>query len=115
MEFLKFMFSNFWIWLGFTILIYIVLYFGVNGIIRIVGAICGKTFKHDVGNSNKVWHDCKDDMPETDGLYYVKIDNTNSMYLCRYSNGKFTLDMYPDTEEKAVKWADYGAFTENDD
>ena len=112
MEFLKFIFSNFWIWLGFLIIMTTFLYYVVNGIVRLVYAFRGKTFKHNLGDSDDVWHDCKDGMPETDGLYYVKKDNTNSMLLCRYSNGKFVLDTYPETEIKAIKWADYGAFTE---
>lgn len=110
MEFFKFIFSSFWIWLGFLILMSTFLYYIVNGIIRVTQALKGKSFQSNIGDSNDVWTNCNDKLPTIDGLYYVKKDNTNSMYLCRFENEKFTLSAYPDHEMKAIKWADYGAF-----
>ena len=57
-----------------------------------------------------LWHDAKTDPPETPGLYYGKKDDTNSMYACRYRDGVWVLDLYPQTEMDIVQWADYSAF-----
>ena len=57
-----------------------------------------------------LWHDAKTDPPETPGLYYGKKDDTNSIYACRYRDGVWVLDLYPQTEMDIVQWADYSAF-----
>ena len=57
-----------------------------------------------------LWHDAKTDPPETPGLYYGKKDDTNSMYACRYRDGVWVLDLYPQTEMDIVQWAAYSAF-----
>lgn len=87
------------------------LYYIVNGIVRSIQAIRGKTFKKNIGDSDKVWTDCKDELPKVNGLYYVKKDNTNSMWLCDFMNGEFTLNMYPNHKVEATQWAEYCAFT----
>lgn len=61
-----------------------------------------------------LWHDAKTDPPETPGLYYGKKDDTNSMYACRYRDGVWVLDAYPQTEMDIVQWADYSAFARED-
>lgn len=61
-----------------------------------------------------MWHDAKTDPPETSGLYYGKKDDTNSMYACRYRDGVWVLDAYPQTEMDIVQWADYSAFAKED-
>ena len=58
----------------------------------------------------QLWHDAKTDPPKTPGLYYGKKDDTNSMYACRYRDGVWVLDMYPQTKMDIVQWADYTAF-----
>lgn len=58
----------------------------------------------------KLWHDAKTDPPKTPGLYYGKKDDTNSMYACRYRDGVWVLDMYPQQRMDIVQWADYTAF-----
>lgn len=63
----------------------------------------------------QLWHDAKTDPPKAPGLYYGKIDNTNSMYACRYQNGTWVLDMYPQQKMDIVHWADYTAFVREDD
>lgn len=86
------------------------LYYIVNGIVRLVQAFNGKKFKDNIGDSNDTWHDCNEELPKVEGLYYVKKDNTNSMWLCNYKDKKFILSGCPDHEMNAIKWADYGAF-----
>ncbi len=63
----------------------------------------------------KLWHDAKTDPPKTPGLYYGKKDDTNSMYACRYRDGVWVLDMYPQQRMDIVKWADYTAFEKEGD
>lgn len=59
---------------------------------------------------DQLWHDAKTDPPKTPGLYYGKKDDTNSMYACRYRDGVWVLDMYPQQRMDIVQWADYTAF-----
>ena len=63
----------------------------------------------------QVWHDAKTDPPKTSGLYYGKKDDTNSMYACRYRDGVWVLDMYPQQQMDIVQWADYAAFVRQDE
>ena len=58
----------------------------------------------------RLWHDAKTDPPTKPGLYYGKKDDTNSMYACRYRDGVWVLNMYPQTKMDIVQWADYTAF-----
>lgn len=60
--------------------------------------------------SQPIWHDAKTDPPKTPGLYYGKKDDTNLMWLCKYRDGKWVLDAYPETEMKIIRWAEYTAF-----
>lgn len=62
----------------------------------------------------KLWHDAKTDPPKTPGLYYGKKDDNNSMYPCRYRDGIWVLDAYPQTKMDIVKWADYTAFAKEE-
>jgi len=62
-----------------------------------------------------VWHDVKTDPPKTPGQYYGKKDDTNSMWLCNYRDGRWTLVDYMaipgrEMEMKIVQWAEYGEF-----
>ena len=63
----------------------------------------------------QLWHDAKTDPPTKPGLYYGKTDDTNPMYACRYRDGVWVLDMYPQTKMDIVQWADYTAFVREDD
>lgn len=58
-----------------------------------------------------VWHDAKTDPPKCPGLYYGKKDNTNSMWLCNFRDGKWFLDGYEE-EMKITLWAEYVVFVE---
>lgn len=58
-----------------------------------------------------IWHDAKTDPPKTPGLYYGKKDDTNSMWLCNYRDGKWEMDGGYSTEIDIVRWAEYTAFT----
>lgn len=64
---------------------------------------------------DQLWHDAKTDPPKTPGLYYGKKDDTNSMYACRYRDGVWMLDTYPQQRMDVVQWADYTAFVREDD
>lgn len=59
-----------------------------------------------------VWHDAKDNPPQKPGLYYGKKDDTDSMYLCQYRDGVWTIDAYPETRMHVIKWAYYNAFAQ---
>lgn len=59
-----------------------------------------------------VWHDAQDTPPQKPGLYYGKMDDTDSMYLCQYRDGVWTLDAYPETRMHVIKWAYYNAFVQ---
>lgn len=59
-----------------------------------------------------VWHDAKDNPPQKPGLYYGKKDDTDSMYLCQYRDGVWTMDAYPETRMRVIKWAYYNAFVQ---
>ena len=63
----------------------------------------------------QLWHDATADPPKVSGLYYGKKDDTNSMYACRYRDGVWTLDMYPQQKMDIVQWADYTAFVREPD
>lgn len=62
----------------------------------------------------QLWHDAKTDPPKAPGLYYGKKDDTNSMYACRYRDGIWVLDMYPQQRMDIVQWADYTAFAKEE-
>lgn len=64
---------------------------------------------------DQLWHDAKTDPPKTPGLYYGKKDDTNSMYACRYRDGVWVLDTYPQQKMDIVQWADYTAFVREGD
>ena len=64
---------------------------------------------------DQMWHDAKTDPPKAPGLYYGKKDDTNSMYACRYRDGVWVLDTYPQQKMDIVQWADYTALVREDD
>lgn len=58
-----------------------------------------------------IWHDAKTDPPKAPGLYYGKKDDSNSMWLCKYRDGKWMMSGgFRDTEMDIVQWAEYTAF-----
>lgn len=61
--------------------------------------------------TENLWHDAKTNPPKNPGLYYGRKDNTNSMWLCQYRDGVWTLDMYPEQEMPVVQWAEYSSFS----
>lgn len=61
-----------------------------------------------------IWHDAKTDPPKSPGLYYGKKDDTNSMWLCNYRDGKWTLsDSFTAQEMDVILWAEYTTFSED--
>lgn len=60
-----------------------------------------------------VWHNAKDSPPKKPGLYYGKKDDTDSMFLCQYRDGVWTMDAYPETRMHVIKWAYYNAFVQD--
>jgi len=59
--------------------------------------------------AKNLWHDAKTNPPKDPGLYYGRKDATNSMWLCRYRDGVWVLDMYPEQEMPIVQWAEYAS------
>lgn len=57
-----------------------------------------------------VWHDAKNSPPKKPGVYYGKVDETDSMYACQYRDGVWTMNSYPETKMPIIKWAFYDAF-----
>lgn len=60
-----------------------------------------------------VWHDAKDSPPQKPGVYYGKVDDTNSMFACRYRDGVWTMNAYPGTRMPITEWAYYDAFVQD--
>ncbi len=67
--------------------------------------------QHEV---EELWHDAKENPPKNPGLYYGKQDDTNCMWLCRYRDGVWTLDAYPEQKREIVKWAEYTLFNSDE-
>jgi len=65
----------------------------------------------DQVEAENLWHDAKTNPPKTPGMYYGKKDDTNSMWLCNYRDGVWTLDSYPEHRMNIIQWAEYTAFT----
>jgi len=61
-------------------------------------------------NAENIWRDAKTNPPKAPGLYYGKKDDTNSMWLCRYRDGVWTLDPYPEYRMDIIQWAEYTDF-----
>lgn len=62
-------------------------------------------------DAEPIWHDAKTDPPKTPGLYYGKKDDTNSMWLFKFRDGKWMMDgACLDTEMDIVQWAEYTSF-----
>ncbi len=64
----------------------------------------------DQAEAENLWHDAKENPPEVPGLYYGKKDDTNSMWLCKYRDGIWTLDSYPEQKMEITQWAEYTSF-----
>jgi len=52
------------------------------------------------------WNDVSEKLPECDGLYYGKIDDTNSMWKVNYIKGKWFLSVHSETEIKIIRWTE---------
>lgn len=68
-------------------------------------------YKNEVAlEGNSIWHSAKQNPPKKDGMYFGKKDESRSMWLCQYKNGKWTLNAYPEQEMEIVLWAEYTDF-----
>ncbi len=65
----------------------------------------------DQVEAENLWNDAITNPPKSPGLYYGKKDDTNSMWLCRYRDGVWTIDSYPEHRMGIIQWAEYTAFT----
>lgn len=66
----------------------------------------------DQVEAENLWHNAKTNPPKSPGLYYGKKDDTNSMWLCKYRDGIWTLDsVLPEQRMNIIWWAEYTAFT----
>jgi uncharacterized membrane-anchored protein YhcB (DUF1043 family) len=52
------------------------------------------------------WNHVSEKLPECEGLYYGKIDDTNSMWKVNYIKGKWMLAGYPEHEMKIISWTE---------
>lgn len=57
-------------------------------------------------NETPIWRSIEDELPEFDGLYYGKKDDTTSMWKVNYRNGEWYLSGYPEHKMKVIKWTD---------
>lgn len=64
---------------------------------------------------DNVWHDAKDNPPQKPGVYYGKVDDTDSMFACQYRDGVWTMNAYPGTRMPITEWAYYDEFVREDE
>lgn len=83
---------------------------GINDVMEFSNFGGVEFFNDPTAESESIWHDAKADHPKTPGIYYGAKDDTNSMWLCKYRDGKWVLYAYPETEMKIIRWAEYTAF-----
>lgn len=57
-------------------------------------------------NEIPIWKDVNKELPECDGLYYGKKDDTNSMWKVVYKNNAWFLSGYPEHEFPLTKWTE---------
>lgn len=53
-----------------------------------------------------IWKNVSEELPECEGIYYGKRDETNSMWKVIYRNNEWFLSGYPDTKIEIIKWTE---------
>lgn len=82
-----------------------------NDFLCAIGMAVSVLMKQEEESRKTVWHDAKTEPPKTPGVYYGRKDDTNSMYLCSYRDGKWTLKgVFTDYFIDIIYWAEYADF-----
>ena len=53
-----------------------------------------------------IWKNVSEELPECEGIYYGKRDETNSMWKVIYRNNEWFLSGYPDVKIEIIKWTE---------
>ena len=53
-----------------------------------------------------IWKDVNEELPECEGIYYGKKDNTNSMWKVIFRNNEWYLSGYPEHKMDVIKWTE---------
>ena len=53
-----------------------------------------------------IWKDVNEELPECEGIYYGKKDNTNSMWKVIFRNNEWYLSDYPEHKIDVIKWTE---------
>ena len=53
-----------------------------------------------------IWKDVDKELPECEGIYYGKKDDTNSMWKVIFRNNEWYLSGYPEHKIDVIKWAE---------
>ena len=53
-----------------------------------------------------IWKDINKELPECEGIYYGKKDNTNSMWKVIFRNNEWYLSGYPERKIDVIKWTE---------
>ncbi len=57
-------------------------------------------------NEAPIWREVSKEIPECEGLYYGKKDESNSMWKVVYKNGDWYLSGYPNHKIEVIKWTE---------
>ena len=53
-----------------------------------------------------IWKDVNEELPECEGIYYGKKDDTNSMWKVIFKNNEWYLSGYPEHKMDVIKWTE---------
>lgn len=53
-----------------------------------------------------IWKDVNEELPECEGIYYGKKDDTNSMWKVIFRNNEWYLSGYPEHKIDVIKWTE---------
>lgn len=53
-----------------------------------------------------IWKDVNEELPECEGIYYGKKDDTNSMWKVIFRNNEWFLSGYPEHKIDIIKWTE---------
>ena len=53
-----------------------------------------------------IWKDVNEELPECEGIYYGKKDDTNSMWKVIFKNNEWYLSGYPEHKMAVIKWTE---------
>ena len=60
----------------------------------------------DSSGNVPIWKDVNEELPECEGIYYGKEDNTNSMWKVIFRNNEWYLSGYPEHKMDVIKWTE---------